>query len=128
MTVGKLMFSPGPVCYKKGGHLSITDANLVMGRLVPSLFPSIFGPKANEPLYAEASFAAFAQLTAEINSERAAAVPYTVYQVAAGFLKIANEGMSRPMRKLTEQRGFALASHDLCCFGGSVMQCKRTIR
>jgi len=99
-----------------------------MGRLVPSLFPSIFGPEANEPLDATASFAAFDQLTAEINSQRAASVPYTTYQVAAGFLTIANEGMSRPMRKLTEQRGFTLASHDLCCFGGLVTRIEGDIR
>jgi 5-oxoprolinase (ATP-hydrolysing) len=65
-----------------------------------------------------ASRVKFAQLTDEINASRPGTKPYSVEQVAAGFVKVANEGMSRPMRKLTEQRGFAMASHDLCCFGG----------
>lgn len=110
--------SPGPVCYRKGGHLSITDANLVLGRLVPSLFPHLFGPDANEPLDQASSLAAFVRLTADINSQRPSSTPYTTHEVAAGFLKLANEGMSRPMRKITEQKGHSIASHDLCCFGG----------
>jgi 5-oxoprolinase (ATP-hydrolysing) len=109
------------VCYRKGGTLSITDANLVLGRLVPSLFPKIFGPGANEPLDQEASVAAFSKLTATINAQRPKHPRYTLYEVAAGFIKIANEGMSRPMRKLTEQKGHSIASHDLCCFGGWVV-------
>ncbi|ORY29319.1 5-oxoprolinase [Naematelia encephala] len=109
---------PGPACYRKGGDLAITDANLVLGRLVPSQFPSIFGPNADEPLDVSASVRKFEQLTNEINATETA-TPYTVQEVAAGFLRVANEGMSRPMRKLTEERGFAISTHDLCCFGGA---------
>lgn len=110
--------SPGPACYRKGGDLAITDANLVLGRLIPSQFPSIFGPNADQPLDQSISLSKFQKLTDNINSSRPERKPYTVYEVAAGFVRIANEGMSRPMRNVTEQKGFAMASHDLCCFGG----------
>ncbi|KIY50075.1 hypothetical protein FISHEDRAFT_72121 [Fistulina hepatica ATCC 64428] len=110
---------PGPVCYRKGGELAITDANLVLGRLVPSTFPSIFGPNADEPLDTKASRTKFEALTATINTERGGVLPYTVDEVAAGFLRVANENMSRPMRSLTEQRGYAVSNHNLCCFGGA---------
>lgn len=111
-------FSPGPACYRKGGDLAITDANLVLGRLIPSQFPSIFGPNADEPLDRAASLRKFEELTAEINASRPDQQPYSLFEVAAGFVRIANEGMSRPMRNVTEQKGFAMSSHDLCCFGG----------
>ncbi|OCF44566.1 hypothetical protein I317_01639 [Kwoniella heveanensis CBS 569] len=110
---------PGPACYRKGGDLAITDANLILGRLIPSQFPRIFGPNADEPLDIEASKSKFESLTQEINASRPDKAPYTVQEVAAGFIKVANEGMSRPMRQITEQRGFAMSSHDLCCFGGA---------
>ncbi|KAK7464733.1 hypothetical protein VKT23_005939 [Stygiomarasmius scandens] len=110
---------PGPACYRKGGELAITDANLILGRLVPSTFPSIFGPDANAPLDIEASRTKFAKLTDEINSQRPGVQPYSIDEVAAGFLRVANENMSRPMRSLTEQRGYATSGHHLCCFGGA---------
>ncbi|KAF5362841.1 hypothetical protein D9758_007079 [Tetrapyrgos nigripes] len=110
---------PGPACYRKGGELAITDANLILGRLVPSTFPCIFGPNADSPLDAEASRTKFAKLTEEINSQRPGTKPYSIDEVAAGFLRVANENMSRPMRSLTEQRGYAASAHNLCCFGGA---------
>nr|XP_031858199.1 uncharacterized protein CI109_006441 [Kwoniella shandongensis]KAA5525271.1 hypothetical protein CI109_006441 [Kwoniella shandongensis] len=110
---------PGPACYRKGGSLAITDANLILGRLVPSQFPSIFGPNADEPLDVEASRSKFSALTDEINSSLAPGQKMTIEEVAAGFIRVANEGMSRPMRNVTEQKGHPMASHDLCCFGGA---------
>lgn len=86
---------------------------------MPEFFPSIFGPSANEPLDPAASYAKFEALTSEINAQQpASAKPFTLEEVAIGFLTVANEGMARPMRQLTEQRGHAISSHDLCCFGG----------
>lgn len=108
---------PGPACYRKCGELAITDANLVLGRLVPSTFPSIFGPNADEPLDFDASLAKFEEITKTINAN--AQRPYTIDQVAAGFLRVANENMSRPMRSLTEQKGYPTSAHNLCCFGGA---------
>ncbi|KKA16213.1 5-oxoprolinase (ATP-hydrolyzing) [Rasamsonia emersonii CBS 393.64] len=94
---------PGPACYRKGGPLTITDANLFLGRLVVSSFPSIFGEKANEPLDTEIVAKKFAEFTAQINAE--SEVQFTPEQVAHGFIKVANESMCRPIRNATEARG-----------------------
>ncbi|KAK4688184.1 5-oxoprolinase (ATP-hydrolyzing), partial [Tremellales sp. Uapishka_1] len=108
---------PGPACYRKGGPLTVTDANLFLGRLHAASFPSIFGPKENEPLDYEASRKLFVELTDTINKE--VEVPKTPEEVAAGFLKVANENMARPIRALTESRGYRTSAHHLSCFGGA---------
>lgn len=71
--------------------MAITDANLVLGRLIPSSFPHIFGPNADEPLDVNASYRKFEALTAKINKELSQGQAYTVDQVAAGFIRIASE-------------------------------------
>ena len=91
---------PGPVCYRKqGGKLAITDANLLLGRLLPEYFPKIFGPQENEALDKEATLLAFEELTSKINAENALhrANELSVHEVALGFIKVANEAMSRPI-------------------------------
>lgn len=108
---------PGPACYRKGGPLTITDANLFLGRLVVSSFPSIFGEKADEPLDTHVVAEKFAELAAQVNAE--SAVPFTPEQIAHGFLKVANESMCRPIRNATEARGFATYDHNLVSFGGA---------
>ncbi|KAK0642822.1 Uncharacterized protein DIS24_g8686 [Lasiodiplodia hormozganensis] len=108
---------PGPASYRKGGPLTITDANLFLGRLVPEKFPSIFGPHANEPLDVDIVKQKFHELTAEINDTLENKL--TVEQVASGFLAMANETMSRPIRSITEARGFAMSKHNLASFGGA---------
>ncbi|KAI3543826.1 hydantoinase B/oxoprolinase [Colletotrichum abscissum] len=108
---------PGPVCYRKGGPLTVTDANLFLGRLRPEYFPSIFGPKENSPLDYGAAAAAFHTLTEKINSEEGKS--FTPEEVASGFLRVANESMSRPIRSLTEGRGIRTSDHVLATFGGA---------
>ncbi|KAH8904699.1 hydantoinase B/oxoprolinase [Coniochaeta sp. PMI_546] len=112
---------PGPACYRKGGPLTVTDANLFLGRLLPEYFPKVFGPKENEPLNREVTEAKFLALTDEINVERQAAgfSPFTAEEVAMGFLKVADEGMARPIRALTEARGYDASAHHLASFGGA---------
>jgi 5-oxoprolinase (ATP-hydrolysing) len=114
---------PGPVCYKKGGPLAITDANLVLGRLIPQFFPHIFGETEDQPVDAAASKLAFEQLTREVNdfnkSQGDCYQPLTVEQVAMGFIKVANEAMCRPIRALTQARGHDTSRHVLACFGGA---------
>mmetsp|Transcript_22596 Transcript_22596/g.32352 ORF Transcript_22596/g.32352 Transcript_22596/m.32352 type:complete len:1303 (-) Transcript_22596:929-4837(-) len=105
---------PGPVCYRKGGYLSVTDANLVLGRILPELFPFIFGPNEDQPLDLQASRDAFAQLANEPE-----AAGRTVEELAYGFLKVANEAMCRPIRNLTQMRGYDISKHCLACFGGA---------
>ncbi|OAQ77832.1 5-oxoprolinase [Purpureocillium lilacinum] len=108
---------PGPVCYRKGGPLTVTDANLFLGRLRPEYFPAIFGPDEDQALDYDATAAAFTQLTADINSEER--MNLTPEEVASGFLRVANESMSRPIRSLTEGRGIRTSDHMLATFGGA---------
>lgn len=112
---------PGPACYRKGGPLTVTDANLFLGRLLPEYFPHIFGPNEDQPLDTEITAQKFAELTAVINKEQRAnyRTEFTPEQVALGFLKVADESMSRPMRALTEARGHNTSAHNLACFGGA---------
>lgn len=108
---------PGPACYRKGGPLTITDANLFLGRLVVSSFPAIFGEHANETLDTEVVAVKFEELTKEVNAE--SSIKFTPEQVALGFIKVANETMTRPIRNTTEARGFATFDHNLVSFGGA---------
>ncbi|KAJ4403871.1 hypothetical protein N0V82_010582 [Gnomoniopsis sp. IMI 355080] len=108
---------PGPACYRKGGPLTVTDANLFLGRLVLSSFPSIFGPDADQALDTDVIVEKFRIITAEFNSQTGQNL--SSEDVASGFLNIANEAMSRPIRNATEARGFAPENHDLVCFGGA---------
>lgn len=108
---------PGPACYRKGGPLTVTDANLFLGRLVPSSFPSIFGPNADEPLDTEVIIQKFSDITADFNNQTGQNL--STEDVALGFRNIANEAMSRPIRNATEARGFAPEDHNLVCFGGA---------
>ncbi|KAH8892116.1 hypothetical protein GQ53DRAFT_863833 [Thozetella sp. PMI_491] len=108
---------PGPACYRKGGPLTVTDANLLLGRLRPEFFPKIFGPNEDLPLDIEASRKLFEEITEQINQDAAAKL--TVEEVAAGFLDVANESMCRPIRTLTEARGYDASRHNLASFGGA---------
>lgn len=112
---------PGPACYRKGGPLAITDANLVLGRIKPELFPNIFGESADLPLDREGAVEAMQKLTAEINEYEVARGndPLSVEQVALGFVRVANEEMCRPIRALTQAKGYDTKAHVLCCFGGA---------
>ncbi|KAI7778944.1 hypothetical protein LA080_001461 [Diaporthe eres] len=108
---------PGPACYRKGGPLTVTDANLFLGRLVLSSFPSIFGENANEPLDSDIVAAKFRDITQDFNQQTSQQL--TPEEVALGFLNVANETMSRPIRNITEARGFSPEAHNLVSFGGA---------
>ncbi|MDH5750982.1 MAG: hydantoinase B/oxoprolinase family protein [Deltaproteobacteria bacterium] len=113
---------PGPVCYRKGGHLALTDANLVLGRIMPERFPRIFGPGQDQPLDLAASRQAMERLAAEINADLAgerAREPYSVEEAALGFIAAANETMARPIREISVARGHDIKEHVLACFGGA---------
>jgi 5-oxoprolinase (ATP-hydrolysing) len=113
---------PGPVCYRKGGPLTVTDANLFLGRIQPHLFPAIFGPHENEQLDIRGVQEAFSTLTTEINEVFAAeggSQRYSVEEVAYGFIRVANEAMARPIRNLTTMKGYDVTKHALSCFGGA---------
>ena len=115
---------PGPVCYRKqGGALAVTDANLILGRLLPEHFPKIFGPNEDQMLGKELATAAMQELTDTINAQRSAGTPESsLYDVAYGFIRVANETMSRPIRSITQNRGFNPKNHILDVFGGAGAQ------
>ena len=108
---------PGPASYRKGGPLTVTDANLFLGRLIPKYFPAIFGPNEDLPLDLEIVAKKFEELTGQINRDTGRSM--TTVEVAHGFIDVANESMSRPIRALTEARGFETAQHNLATFGGA---------
>ncbi|CAH2231731.1 jg14311 [Pararge aegeria aegeria] len=112
---------PGPACYRKGGPLTVTDANLLLGRLIPEYFPNIFGPNENEGLDLDATISAFKILTDQINTflKQSDGKTMTMEEVAMGFINVANETMCRPIRALTTARGYDARTHALACFGGA---------
>ncbi|RMY94801.1 hypothetical protein D0864_05446 [Hortaea werneckii] len=108
---------PGPACYRKGGPLTVTDANLFLGRLLPDHFPKIFGPNENEALDVEVVKEKFEALARQVNEETGQ--HKTAKEIALGFIQVANESMAKPIRALTEARGFDTSAHNLACFGGA---------
>lgn len=115
---------PGPVCYRKNGYLTVTDANLVLGRLQPDHFPHIFGANEDQPLDFDESYRQMAELTATINDfyKKSDRTPLTVEETALGFLEVANEVMVRPIREVSVMRGFDIKNHILATFGGAGAQ------
>jgi 5-oxoprolinase (ATP-hydrolysing) len=105
--------NPGPACYRRGGPLAVTDANLMVGKLIPDLFPAIFGPRQNETLDAAAVREKFAALAAEIGDGR------SPEEVADGFLKIAVANMAEAIKKISVQRGYDVTRYCLNAFGGA---------
>ena len=98
----------------------MTDANLLLGRLIPESFPKIFGPNEDEALSPQTTRKQFNELAARINKEIQGTRPaMTVEEIAMGFLQVANINMAKPIRALTEARGFDTASHNLATFGGA---------
>lgn len=98
--------NPGPMCYGRGGPLTVTDANLCLGRLLPEYFPCIFGPQEDQPLDKQITMEAFQELTNTINTfiheQDPKSTPMSLQEVAMGFVKVANETMCRPIRALTQ--------------------------
>ncbi|KAL2143733.1 hypothetical protein VTI28DRAFT_10097 [Corynascus sepedonium] len=108
---------PGPACYRKGGPATVTDANLFLGRLLPEFFPKIFGKNEDEGLDPEASRKVLQELADQIHRETGKKMD--VDEVAYGFLTVANEAMTRPIRSITEAKGHDTSKHRLATFGGA---------
>ncbi|GAX36714.1 hydantoinase/oxoprolinase family protein [Nodularia sp. NIES-3585] len=112
--------NPGPACYRRGGKLAVTDANVMLGKIHPQYFPSVFGLDGNLSLDKNTVIDKFTQLSQEI-----AAVTgnqRTPEQVAAGFIAIAVENMANAIKKISLQRGYDVSQYTLCCFGGAGAQ------
>jgi 5-oxoprolinase (ATP-hydrolysing) len=89
----------------------------VLGRLVPSIFPKIFGPKQNEALDVETTRAKMNEMKSQIYQE--SGTDLSLDEIAYGFIKVANETMCRPIRSLTQAKGFDTKKHVLSSFGGA---------
>lgn len=105
--------NPGPACYKRGGPLTVTDANVMLGKLRPEFFPAIFGPNGDEPLDVARVRNKFEALASEIGDDRSAE------EIAEGFLQIAVENMANAIKKISVQRGYDVSDYALTCFGGA---------
>ncbi|MBD2448174.1 hydantoinase B/oxoprolinase family protein [Nostoc sp. FACHB-152] len=105
--------NPGPAAYSKGGPLTVTDCNVMVGKLQPEFFPKVFGVNADLPLDAEIVRHKFQELAADIGDGR------TPEEVAAGFLAIAVDKMANAIKKISLQRGYDVSEYTLCCFGGA---------
>ena len=105
--------NPGPAAYSKGGALTVTDCNVMVGKLQPQFFPQVFGINGDLPLNTEEVERKFRELVAQIGDNR------TPEQVAAGFLAIAVEKMASAIKKISLQRGYDVSEYTLCCFGGA---------
>ncbi|MBV6626128.1 MAG: hydantoinase/oxoprolinase family protein [Rivularia sp. (in: Bacteria)] len=112
--------NPGPACYRRGGKLAVTDANVMLGKIHPQYFPAVFGKDGNLPLDKDVVTEQFIQLSREI--EEATGNHRTPEQVAAGFISIAVESMANAIKKISLQRGYDVTNYALCCFGGAGAQ------
>lgn len=105
--------NPGPAAYRRGGELTVTDCNVLLGKLQPSEFPSVFGPNGDEPLDVDVVREKFQTLAAEIGGGK------SVEDIAEGFLRIAVENMANAIKKISVQRGYDVTKYTMNCFGGA---------
>jgi 5-oxoprolinase (ATP-hydrolysing) len=112
--------NPGPACYRRGGPLTVTDANVMLGKIQPQYFPAVFGSEANQSLDQAVVLTKFTKLTSTINT--ATANNFAPEQVAAGFMAIAVANMANAIKKISLQRGYDVTHYVLCCFGGAGAQ------
>ncbi|MGI2906603.1 hydantoinase/oxoprolinase family protein [Tolypothrix sp. VBCCA 56010] len=112
--------NPGPASYRRGGALAVTDANVMLGKIHPQYFPSVFGLDGNLPLDKDIVIEKFTELAQEIEAVTKNA--RTPEQVAAGFIAIAVENMANAIKKISLQRGYDVTQYVLCCFGGAGAQ------
>ncbi|MGZ5133383.1 MAG: hydantoinase/oxoprolinase family protein, partial [Caldimonas sp.] len=109
--------NPGPASYRRGGPLTVTDANVAVGKIQPAFFPKVFGPDGDAPLDGDAVRTKFAALAAEI--ERATGTVRSAEEVAEGFIEIAVGNMAGAIKKISVARGYDVTRYTLQCFGGA---------
>lgn len=109
--------NPGPACYRRGGPLTVTDANVMLGKIRPNYFPHIFGINNNLPLHTEVVKVKFNEIKAEIL--RLTGQEKTAEEIAAGFLEIAIANMANAVKKVSLQRGYDVTNYTLTSFGGA---------
>ncbi len=104
---------PGPMAYRRGGPLTVTDANVMLGKINADHFPSVFGPNQNEPIDRDSVVAAFAALAEQMGGEKVAA------KVAEGVIRIAVENMANAIKNISVARGYDVSRYALNCFGAA---------
>jgi 5-oxoprolinase (ATP-hydrolysing) len=109
--------NPGPACYRRGGPLAVTDANVMLGKIQPAHFPKVFGPQADEALDREAVVAQFEAVAARMREASGRSV--TAEDVAAGALQIAVANMANAIKRISVARGYDVTGYTLQCFGGA---------
>ncbi|MGK3993553.1 hydantoinase B/oxoprolinase family protein [Sorangium sp. So ce1024] len=109
--------NPGPACYRRGGPLAITDANVMLGKIQPEFFPRVFGPGADQPLDREVVARRFQAMADDVRRETGRAI--TPEELAEGFLQIAVAGMANAVKKISVARGYDVTQYTLQCFGGA---------
>ena len=109
--------NPGPACYRNGGPLTVTDCNVMIGKLSPDFFPKVFGPNADQKLDSTIVFKKFEALAKEITLSTNKVI--SPEEVAEGFLSIAVESMANAIKKISVQRGYDVSNYALSCFGGA---------
>ena len=109
--------NPGPACYRRGGPLTTTDANVILGKIQPDYFPNVFGPQATAPLDAERARHAFDELAQQM--AHATGRASTAEMVAAGALQIAVANMANAIKRISVARGYDVTRYTLQCFGGA---------
>ena len=112
--------NPGPACYRRGGELTVTDANVMLGKVQTQYFPAVFGRDANLPLDKEIVVTKFKQLAEKIAA--ATSNHPTPERVASGFIAIAVENMANAIKKISLQKGYDVTQYVLSCFGGAGAQ------
>ncbi|MEL7224640.1 MAG: hydantoinase B/oxoprolinase family protein, partial [Cyanobacteria bacterium J06576_12] len=108
---------PGPACYRNGGPLSVTDCNVMVGKIQPQFFPQVFGEDGQQALDAAVVRAKFQQLAEQIS--RQTGDRRRAEQVAEGFLAIATDNMANAIKKISVQKGYDIGDYTLCCFGAA---------
>lgn len=109
--------NPGPACYRRGGPLAVTDANVMLGKIQPDFFPQVFGPDGDQKMDADVVREKFSAIAAEI--KKATGDDRKPEEVAEGFLKIAIENMANAIKQISVQRGYDVTKYTLNCFGGA---------
>ena len=111
---------PGPACYRRGGPLTVTDCNVMLGKIQPAHFPAIFGPGGDEKLDRDAVRRGFAGLASRVSA--AQGITVSPESVAEGFLRVAVDNMANAIKKISVQRGYDVTDYVLNCFGGAAGQ------
>ena len=108
---------PGPACYRRGGPLTVTDANLMLGKILPEFFPSVFGMSGDQALDRDKVLDGFSDLAQQIYA--ATGKSMAPEAIAEGFIDVAVDGMANAIKRVSIQRGYDPSEFTLCCFGGA---------